>query len=101
MSANRGDNNVHLIFAIIHDTDKLSLLNPNFFMHLHSQGKYDLLSVMNDKMERRRYTQGTLYSGRRGIWRNKRNLKNDILFINIRNLKVIFDKRNIVFIVSK
>ena len=60
-----------------------------------------MLSVMNDKMERRRYTQGTLYSGRRGIWRNKRNLKNDILFINIRNLKVIFDKRNIVFIVSK
>ena len=65
MSANRGDNNVHLIFAIIHDTDKLSLLNPNFFMHLHSPGKYDLLSVMNDKMERRRYTQGTLYTSRR------------------------------------
>ena len=31
----------------------------------------------------------------------KETWKNDILFINIRNLKVIFDKRNIVFIVSK
>ena len=39
MSANRGDNNVHLIFAIIHDTDKLSLLNPNFFMHLLKRKK--------------------------------------------------------------
>ena len=87
MSANRGDNNVHLIFAIIHDTDKLSLLNPNFFMHLHSQGKYDLLSVMNDKMERRRYTQGTLYtSRRRGAGGFGKKLKKTLLSLNCRFL---------------